>query len=142
MSAIGGIRAQLRAMSCTLSPGYACVRARVQCSTHTGWEWSVQPPLSLFLPSLKTNLPPLTERKVLKCYILAKFNHHSAHPGQNYARVCACVCACMRACVHVCVCVCVRMYAECIITVGHRPKSAQVIVVAEQMAIWSDIVAV
>ena len=28
-----------------------------------------------------------TEKKMLKCYILAKFNHHSAHPGQNYVLV-------------------------------------------------------
>ena len=56
----------------------------MQGSAHTGREWSAQPPLSLLLPPLKVNLPPLAKRKMLKCYILAKFNHHSAHPGQNY----------------------------------------------------------
>ena len=39
-----------------------------QESAHTGWEWSAQPPLSLLLPPLKANLPPLAERKMLKCY--------------------------------------------------------------------------
>ena len=36
----------------------------------------------------------------------------------------------------------VRGVSECIITVGHQPKSTQISVVAGQTAIWSDIMAV
>ena len=61
-----------------------CVLACLQCSAHTSREWSAQPPLSLLLPPLRVNVPPLAGRiMLLKCYILAKFNHNLAHPGQN-----------------------------------------------------------
>ena len=63
-----------------LSVMNTCVVSSV-LPTLVGSAWSAQP---LPLPPLKADLPPLVERKVLKCYILAKFNHHSTHPGQNY----------------------------------------------------------
>ena len=37
-------------------------RERVRAA-HTGREWSAQPPLSLLLPPLKANLPPLYSRE-------------------------------------------------------------------------------